>query len=289
MDTTTLTWTTLGEEHLPALTGLAEACLAVDGGLPLFARPPLLRARLLQARTLGAWHGGELVAAVGVGVDRRPVTATGLVRPLWRGRGLGTRLLGWAQEQAGDADLLVTTETASAGGDALFAARGLDRTFMEWVLRHDLGALPEVAAPAGVRVEPVTWEIGPELFETYRASFADRPGFDAPEPEEWLGELRADDEYRPDLSLLARGPDGRAVGFVNVLGTWVDQVGVVPQWRGRGLGAYLVVRALRSLAEDGADAVWLCVNDDNPAAALYRRLGFTNAGRRTRHLHHPHP
>ncbi|WNM41486.1 GNAT family N-acetyltransferase [Micromonospora halotolerans] len=276
------TWTEFGEEHLPELTRLAEACLAVDGGLPLFARAPLVRARLLQTRTLGAWHDGGLVAAVGVGLGGRTATSTGLVRPDWRGRGLGGRLLSWAEEQAGDADLLVTTESWSPGADALFTARGFERTFTEWVQRHDLGALPEVARPVDVTTEPVT--LGPELFEAYRASFADRPGFASPTAEEWLGELGEDDEYRPDLSLIARGPDGAAVGFVNVIDNWVDQVGVVPEWRGRRVGAYLMARALRGLAADGAREVCLCVNDNNPAAGLYRQLGFQDAGRRARYL-----
>lgn len=91
-----LTWTELGEEHLAALAELATASLAVDGGLPLFTRPPLLRARLLQAQTLGAWHDGKLVAAIGVGADHTPAIGTGLVHPDWRGRGLGGRLLSWA-------------------------------------------------------------------------------------------------------------------------------------------------------------------------------------------------
>ncbi|MFU8870965.1 GNAT family N-acetyltransferase [Micromonospora sp. SL4-19] len=278
------TWKEFGEGHLVELTELAEACLAADGGLPLFARTPLLRARLLQTRTLGAWHDGGLVAAVGVGTGGQSATSTGLVHPDWRGRGLGSRLLSWAGEQAGDADLLLTTESWNLGADALFTARGFERTFTEWVLRHDLTALPEVARPDGVRTEPVTWEIGPELFEAYYASFADRPGFGAPTAEEWLGDLREDDDYRPDLSLIARGPDGTAVGFLNVIDNWIDQVGVVPEWRGRRVGAYLVATALRALAGDGAREAWLCVNDNNPAAALYRRLGFHDAGRRARYL-----
>ncbi|MFE9652024.1 GNAT family N-acetyltransferase [Micromonospora sp. NPDC006431] len=283
-----LTWNEFGEEHLDALTELAEACLAVDGGLPLFARPPLLRARLLQTRTLGGWHDGGLIAAVGVGTGGQPATSTGLVHPAWRGRGLGGRLLSWADEQAGDADLLLITESWSPGGDALFTARGFELTFTEWVLRHDLTALPAVARPDGVTTEPVTWDIGPELFETYRASFADRPGFGAPTVEDWLGDLRDDDEYRPDLSLIARGPDGTAVGFLNVIDNWIDQVGVVPGWRQRRVGAYLVATALRSLAGDGGREAWLCVNDNNPAAALYRRLGFRDVGRRARYLRrHP--
>ncbi|MGC4893791.1 GNAT family N-acetyltransferase [Micromonospora sp. DT31] len=274
-------WREFGADDLPALTGLARACLAVDGGLPLFGRTPLVRARLLQGRTRGAWADGGLVAAVGVGTGRAPATATGLVHPAWRGRGLGGALLDWAGEQAGHAGLLLTTETWNAGAEELFAARGYRRTFLEWVLRHDLDALPQVAVPQGVTVEPAT--LGPELFATYRASFADRPGFVEPAAEEWLGDLR--EEFRPELTLVARGPDGAAVGFVTVLDDWIDQVGVVPGWRGRRVGAYLVGRVLRGLADARVDAAWLCVNDDNPAAGLYRRLGFRDVGRRARYRH----
>ncbi|TDC21231.1 GNAT family N-acetyltransferase, partial [Micromonospora sp. 15K316] len=237
--TDTLDWGELDEQHLAALTGLAEACLAADGGLPLFTTPPLLRARLLQTYTLGAWHDGLLVAAAGVGntappgAGAGPATVTGLVHPDRRGQGLGTRLVGWAAERAGDADLLLTTETWSVDADRLLMAHGFHRTFAEAVLRHDLAAPPAVTPPDAVRTEPVTAGIGAELFATYCAAFAGRPGFVTPDADEWLGELRDDDEYRPDLSLLARAPDGQPVGFVNVIGTWVDQVGVVPAWRGR--------------------------------------------------------
>ncbi|TWH67995.1 acetyltransferase (GNAT) family protein [Micromonospora olivasterospora] len=279
-----LTWEKLGEGELGALGELAQACLGADGGLPLFGRTPLVRARLLQGRTLGVWHDGGLVAAVSVGTGRDPATSTGLVHPAWRGRGLGGRLLDWAGEQAGDADLLLTTESWSPGAETLFAARGFERTFAEWVLRHDLTDLPAVARPEGVSTEPVSWKNGSELFGTYSASFADRPGFAAPTAEEWLGELRDDDEYRPELSMIARGPDGAAVGFLNVIDNWIDQVGVVPGWRGRRVGAYLVASALRSLAGEKVGDAWLCVNDNNPAAALYRRLGFRDAGRRARYL-----
>jgi mycothiol synthase len=69
------------------------------------------------------------------------------------------------------------------------------------------------------------------------------------------------------------------VGFVNVLGTWVDQVGVVPPYRGRLLGAHLVAHVLGALAAEGADGCWLTVNVDNPAQQLNRSLGFRVVGR----------
>jgi mycothiol synthase len=57
---------------------------------------------------------------------------------------------------------------------------------------------------------------------------------------------------------------------------------VLPAARGRGLGAALVREALHRMRADGATAVMLDVNVDNPARALYRRLGFTVLGRRAR-------
>lgn len=68
-----------------------------------------------------------------------------------------------------------------------------------------------------------------------------------------------------------------------MLGTWVDQVGVVPPYRGRRLGAHLVAHVLGVLAAEGADGCWLAVNVDNPADQLYRSLGFRVAGRRARY------
>jgi ribosomal protein S18 acetylase RimI-like enzyme len=120
------------------------------------------------------------------------------------------------------------------------------------------------------------------LFQAYTRSFADRPGFTVPIAAQWLDELIEDPDYRADLSLLATDVD-QPVGFVNVLGTWVDQVGVIPPYRGRRLGAHLVAHVLGALAAEGADGCWLTVNVDNPAGQLYRSLGFRVFGRRARY------
>lgn len=275
----------LSTADLPDLRRLAQACLDQDGGLPLFAEEAMVRSRVLRDRTIGfRLPDGTLAAAAGLGFRGDMAVTTGMVHPTLRRRGIGEELLQWAIGQAGDAALMVETESCSVDADALYARHGLVRAFAEIVMRHDLQVVPAVAVPDGVRVAVVTSAAEQGLFEAYRGSFADRPGFVEPDAEEWLAELREDDEWRRDLSRVASDAQGVPVGFVNVLGTWLDQVGVVPEWRGRRLGAFLVADTLRSLRDEGAEHVWLCVNVDNPAEDLYRRLGFTRYGMRARYV-----
>ncbi|WP_344149142.1 GNAT family N-acetyltransferase [Nocardioides koreensis] len=279
----TITWGPLTESDLPALRDLARACLDADGGLPILTSDGLLRARLLAGETLAARdETGALVAAAGAAVRDGAATTSGLVHPAHRGQGLGRRLMEWAAAAAGPAFLTAATETCEPTAERLYARFGLAEGFAELVMRHPLGEVPVVPAPDGVELVAVADASHRDLFAAYVGSFSDRPGFPDPTEDEWLEELAEDDDWRRDLSLVALDADGQPVGFVNVLDTWVDQVGAVPAWRGRGLGAHLVSRSLQALAAEGATEAWLTVNVDNPAADLYTRLGFETFGKRAR-------
>lgn len=250
----------------------------------MFAGETMLGSRLLRDRTIGLrLSDGTLVAAAGISLGTDEAAATGMVHPTMRRRGIGGWLLRWAIEQAHTAALVVETESCSSDADALYARHGLVRIFAETVMRHDLVAVPVVALPHGVEVAPVSRASEQDLFDAYRGSFADRPGFHEPDAEQWLAELRGDDEWRRDLSVLVRDQRAQPIGFVNVLGNWLDQVGVLPGWRGHRLGAFLVTRSLRALQAEGAEEMWMCVNVNNPAEDLYRRLGFTRYGTRARY------
>jgi ribosomal protein S18 acetylase RimI-like enzyme len=97
----------------------------------------------------------------------------------------------------------------------------------------------------------------------------------------------ADPGFRPDLSRVVLDSGGHVAGFVTLSDNWIDQVGVVPAWRGHGLGAHLVVRSLRSLLKAGWEEAWLAVNVDNPAHELYLRLGYVDSGVRARYEEDP--
>lgn len=261
------------------LRALARACLDADGGLPLLTDDGLLRARLQTGETREIRTAdGMLVAAAAVTVREHDAATSGLVHPDHRGRGHGRELLAWAVERAGGVPLTVTCENVNPAAERLYARFGLERSFAEQVMRHPLGSVPAVAAPEGVTLVPVAEASLADVFAAYVGAFSDRPGFPDPTEEEWLEELDEDDEWRRDVSAVALDEHGEPVGFVNVLGRWIDQVGVVPAWRGRGLGAHLVVRALGAL--DGE--AWLTVNLDNPAGDLYASLGFERFGVRGR-------
>lgn len=278
-------WSALAEADLPDLADLAQACLRADGGLPLLAEETMLRRHYLSGVGIGGRDAtGDLVAAAGVMVDGAGRhAATGLVRPSARAQGLGPQLAAWCREHSGGVLLRVVVETTSPETDRFLVGLGLRRTFAEHVMRHDLADVPRVRAPDGIR--KVAWDAStaPLFHEAYRRSFATRPGFPDTPLAEWVPDVADEPGFRPERSRVALDAEGAPVGFVTLTDDWVDQVGVVPEWRGRGLGAHLVARSLRALRKAGCEQAWLCVNVDNAAHGLYLRLGFHDAGLRCRY------
>ena len=83
--------------------------------------------------------------------------------------------------------------------------------------------------------------------------------------------------------LVARA-DGKAVGMGRALGdrasdAYLQDVFVLPEHRGRGVGAALVERLKRRLLTDGIH--WIGLIATGTAPALYRRLGFASMERHT--------
>jgi mycothiol synthase len=282
-----------------AITVLSSACQHADGGQALIAADAYLREGAAGA-TLGAFDmGGRLAACAAVWPEQTQQEARanilGQVHPDDRGRGLGTFLLSWSIAQAGAllADtavdrprvLRVTTEALTPAAERLYERHGFTQQFAEDVMRRDLHlALPDAPFPPGLTLATWTPALASQFFEAYQQAFRERPGFPGWSAEQWIDWATGDDGFHPEMSLLARDGE-QPVGFIVCDDAWIVQVGTHPAWRGRGLGAALVVEALRRFQAAGAEHVTLDVNVNNPGAArVYAWLGFGVVGRRARYV-----
>jgi GNAT superfamily N-acetyltransferase len=104
------------------------------------------------------------------------------------------------------------------------------------------------------------------------------------------------DPEREGVQLIAREPDGRAVGFATVYWTWqtlsaarlgvMNDLFVTEAARGTGLVDRLIAACRERCAEHGAgELAWQTAKDNHRAQAVYERVG----GRRSEWLDYSLP
>lgn len=165
--------------------------------------------------------------------------------------------------------------------------------FKRYKLEIDLAGLPAAAWPEGYR--PVAWR--PELLDAHAevlaASFHDeidavvfpslgsRAGCAG-----LMAEVARRAAFIPEATWLIAGPDGpcgtiQALRERGALGA-IQNIGVVPACRGRGLGRALILHALHGMYHSGLGRAVLEATAHNESAMrLYASLGF----RRTKVLY----
>ena len=120
------------------------------------------------------------------------------------------------------------------------------------------------------------------VYDAHNESFADTWMFE-PEPyESWMHWFVGDPAFDPSLWLLAEA-NGDLAGIVIARPSehepgvgWIRILGVVPQYRQRGLGQALLRRSFAEFASRGFGAVGLGVDAENPTGAVrvYERAGM---------------
>jgi [ribosomal protein S18]-alanine N-acetyltransferase len=89
------------------------------------------------------------------------------------------------------------------------------------------------------------------------------------------------------------GADRRAVGGFALARFAANEaeiltIAVAEKWQGRGLGWRLMLAATRQVRQDGAEKLFLEVDENNRAAiALYHRLGFAKVAERNAYYRQP--
>ncbi|GAA1778720.1 GNAT family N-acetyltransferase [Agromyces lapidis] len=235
----------------------------------------------------------------------------GAVRPEARGRGIGRLLLGWelarAREQLAASEktlpgwIMAYAEERAPDAQALLARAGLELRRHFFTLERDLALPDEVGAAAGRSDVPggdvgaftiLPWSA--EWTESTRlarnAAFVDHWGSQSVGTESWA-RIVGSEQFAPSLSFVAVAPrDGRdeVVGFVLALrneqdwagqgfsSSYVQLVGVVRPWRGRGVARRLLGRHLEACRAQGLEKATLDVDAESPTGALglYTGLGF---------------
>jgi mycothiol synthase len=207
----------------------------------------------------------------------------GFIAPAYRRQGMGSALLetiitlsaGRAVKQL--SVLVASLETPAA---IFLMRRGFLVEHQEHLLvLDDLSDLPAVNLDQGFGLKTFDQpEAIVHFRRLYEASFGDQA---------WFQPYDDDQEVARDLAspddLLFLTHDDRPVGFLwlrwpDLWTVEIEPVGLLPRYRGRGLGRQLMVAGLARAAEQGADQIRIGAWQANTVALnLYRQLGFQPA------------
>jgi mycothiol synthase len=212
--------------------------------------------------------------------------ADGYVHPLRRGRGIGAELVrlteARAAERLPEVDGRIYLQNATlADAAAFYEPRGYRpiRRFRRMAI--DLDRTPGVEAPEGVALRPLTADDARAVHAAMGEAFADHWEHRPRTFEEYSERTFAREDYDPSLCILAEA-DGEVAGaslnwWKDIGGAgWIGTVGVRPAFRGRGIGAALVLASFAEFMRRGEPRIALGVDAQNETGAvrLYERLGM---------------
>ena len=253
--------------------------------------------------TIAAFSEGNMIAYAGLraspGVTgRHEMHLYGGVHPSQRGRGLGTRLLAWAEQAAlplhqarYPGHPLALAASCPAGQDdalALLAAAGYQQArWFHFMSRNLTGAVPGGQFPEGTRIARYEARLSQAARQVRDEAFRDHWGSTPTTAESWQ-HFVGYAAFRPAFSFLAYlggEPAGVLIAheydaFTQATGrreSYIATVGVTRPARGRGIASALIRHSLAAAQADGCTAATLHVDADSPTGALtlYERLGFT--------------
>ncbi len=233
----------------------------------------------LTHHSLAVVDGEQMVATAEVTGARRLEAA---VRPGWRGRGIGTAMVRWAEECARGAGGTVLGQTVAVGGDAeaMFRALGYREGWTSWLLTLPEGAAIEPQPlPAGYALQDfVAGEDNQATYRVVEDAFNEWPGRASVPYGDWAARVVLRPGFAPWQIRLAVDAAGEVVGAavssIYQDTGFVDQLAVRADQRSRGLARALLVDAFARCRERGAARSELNTDSRTGARGLYEHVGM---------------
>ena len=238
-----------------------------------------------EKNALVAVSEGHVVGYASVdqeGSDLANVVDESCVHPDYRSRGIGTRLVEFAEACARERELSrLHMHAVTDEGRRLFESRRFEHIRFFWRMEVEFeGEPPLPEPPAGFEIrayEPGTDDAA--LYAMHQAAFAEHWEFSPQSLEDWLQWRTTRGDYDPALwQLVVHGDEiaGAALAFGGRSFGWVLDLAVSPRRRKQGLGLALLQAVFRELYTRGFTHVGLEVDSQNETGAtrLYERAGM---------------
>lgn len=235
----------------------------------------------VSARSIGVFDGARLVGyAETTGPDRGDAA----VEPSYRGRGLGTFLARWMQDNArrhGSTVIGMPVPEGSAG-DRLLAALGYRVRWTSWVLALPAGsAVPARELPPGYTVRAAATDEYPAVHDVIEDAFLEWSDRDRESYADFVASVVDRPGFAPWTLRVVADPDGAVVGtvLVQLAGDhgdegFVARLAVRHDQRGRGLAQALLVDAFGQAHAHGASRSTLSTDSRTGALSLYEKVGM---------------
>ncbi len=229
--------------------------------------------------------------------DEARIYVAAYVSPTLQGRGLEDAIVDWSTAVA--SDVLDAVEVPSKYICAWlykqqrdeadrFARRGFEAVRHWWEMERPLDDDLPVELPEGIDV--VGWDDthSEPVRLVENAAFADHWGSAPMSETDWQTRMLDSPGFRRDLSFVAAAGD-EVVGFSynevyeedwEAAGRsegWISGLGVLREWRKRGIATALLSASMNAMRKDGLEAAMIGVDSSSPSGAqhLYRSVGFS--------------